>query len=670
MSAGVTPQSVDFLRTASAAQIFQAAGVVAAVGLVVVDANPDKISPDSAGRTVSLINPQAGRLLGIDPATVLGQAIGALPAGPRQSLEAILRVGAGLEQQAAGEAVWREAVALPAGQRLEVSVRWHPDGAAVYSLRRMDGQSAAPNEAEDRLGMMATSLPGLVFQRIRRSDGQLEYPFFSDGVRDALGYAPSEMRVTPDGCLGCLHWADRDEYMARVRMSALDLEPYSETLRAVTRDGQVRWLSGSARPERMENGDILWDCVLIDVTDRMRAEQRLNMIMDHAADGILTFDDDGCIELVNAAVGRIFGYRPQELQGRSVFLLMPDREATRYREALATYLDSGDGWIVSSGAHELEARRQDGTLFPVELTVSEVTTEGHRTFVAVLRDITQRKQTEARLHASEHRLSTIAGNLKGLVFQASADSGAGLAFTYASDGCRDLLGVLPEDLVADPQVFLSLIGAVDQDRYRQALSQSADRLEPLELDLYLQSRSGIGYWVRLWATPRTDGTGAVVWDGVALDVTDRKRIEEELTFLAYYDPLTRLGNRALFHDHFTGARSHADQTRSMAAVVFLGLDRFAMINAACGHDIGDQVLREVAGRLAAWWARAGQCTGPEETSLLSCCPDCRMRMPCPCGCLFCRRLLPCRSLWAGLTLTSPCLWGLPCIRAMVWMPKY
>lgn len=597
MRAGLSSRSADFLKHASTAEIFQAAGVVASVGLVVVDAT----------RTVTLINPQAGRLLGVDPARILGSRIDALPPSERESLSALAAVPAD-DAGKTGDPD-RGTVLLPGAEDggagiLDVSVQVQgrgEDAVHVFTLRRVDGMDPARPEqsggaaAEDRLGMLATGLPGLVFHRVMHPDGRIEYPFFSGGVRDALGYAPSEMRVTPDGCLGCLHWADRDEYMDRIRWSAIDLTPYSETVRAVTRDGKIRWLSGTARPERMETGEIRWDCVLIDVSERMLAEQRLSMIMDHAADGILTFDDLGTIELINVAAARVFGLPEEALQGQSVFSLMPDPQAGEYRQALAGHIERGGGWIIGAGPHEMTVQRRNGHLIPVELTVSEVFSAGQRTFVAVVRDITHRKETEARLHATEHRLLSITENLQGMVFQMRAVPGKdGGRFVYASDGCRDLLGVLPDDLVLDPQVFQSLMEPDQAATFVQALEQSAERFDPLELDLFLQARSGIGHWVRFLATPRVTQDGQVMWDGVALDVTDRKRVEDELTFLAYYDPLTRLGNRALFLDRFPAARADADHNRSMVAVLMLGLDRFTMINTTCGHDVGDQVLRQVA----------------------------------------------------------------------------
>lgn len=159
-------------------------------------------------------------------------------------------------------------------------------------------------------------------------------------MRDVLGYDPDAIRITRDGCLDAIHWADRDGYMEALRRSARTLGSYTEEFRAITADGEVKWLSGTARADRMPNGDIMWDGVLIDVTDRIRAEQRLEMIMDHAADCIVTISQDGIIETVNAATSRAFGWSEQELVGRNFGTLMTESERVRHNAFMEQYVNT------------------------------------------------------------------------------------------------------------------------------------------------------------------------------------------------------------------------------------------------------------------------------------------------------------------------------------------
>ncbi len=81
------------------------------------------------------------------------------------------------------------------------------------------------------------------------------------------------------------------------------------------------------------------------------------------------------------------------------------------------------------------------------------------------------------------------------------------------------------------------------------------------------------------------------------EIAERKRIEEKITYVAFHDVLTSLPNRMLFYDRLTLALAHAQRSKEMLAVMFLDLDRFKTINDTLGHTTGDQLLRDVAGKL-------------------------------------------------------------------------
>ena len=124
--------------------------------------------------------------------------------------------------------------------------------------------------------------------------------------------------------------------------------------------------------------------------------ERYRSVVDNIVDGIITIDERGTIESFNPAAEAIFGYSAGELIGLNVSLLMPEPFRSRHDQYLASYLHTGQKKIIGIG-REVEGRRRDGAVFPMELSVSEFRLGERRMFTGIVRDITRRKQLEAQL---------------------------------------------------------------------------------------------------------------------------------------------------------------------------------------------------------------------------------------------------------------------------------
>src|SRR5690349_2862549 len=101
------------------------------------------------------------------------------------------------------------------------------------------------------------------------------------------------------------------------------------------------------------------------------SEQRLRAILETAVEGIITIDERGLIESMNPAAVKIFGYEPSELIGKNVKLLMPSPYQEQHDHYIAKYRETGKAQIIGIG-REVSGRRKDGSIFPMDLSVSEV----------------------------------------------------------------------------------------------------------------------------------------------------------------------------------------------------------------------------------------------------------------------------------------------------------
>ncbi len=130
-----------------------------------------------------------------------------------------------------------------------------------------------------------------------------------------------------------------------------------------------------------------------DVRDR---EERLRAILETAVEGIITIDERGTIESFNPASEKIFGYEAAEVIGRNVNMLMPSPHREQHDGYLSNYRHTGHARIIGIG-REVSGRRKNGSLFPMDLSVSEVELADRRLFTGFVRDITQRKQLEREI---------------------------------------------------------------------------------------------------------------------------------------------------------------------------------------------------------------------------------------------------------------------------------
>jgi len=116
--------------------------------------------------------------------------------------------------------------------------------------------------------------------------------------------------------------------------------------------------------------------------------------MDTVIDGLIIIDAGGIIRSFNPAAVKIFGYQPEEVIGQNVKMLMPEPYHAEHDGYLANYRSTKQPKIIGIG-REVTAKRKDGSVFPIDLGVSEMLVDDTRMYVGIVRDITERKQQEA-----------------------------------------------------------------------------------------------------------------------------------------------------------------------------------------------------------------------------------------------------------------------------------
>jgi diguanylate cyclase (GGDEF)-like protein/PAS domain S-box-containing protein len=234
---------------------------------------------------------------------------------------------------------------------------------------------------------------------------------------------------------------------------------------------------------------------------------------------------------------------------------------------------------------------------------------------ALLLDQRRRDAVVRELDESERRRQAMAANLPGAVYRRVLTPQGALVYEYVSEGVFDIFGFSPEEAVSNPHAIFDMIVSHYRKDFIVAMESSAANLTPWSMDYCIERADGEERWLRDRAIPTRRDDGAIVWDGVAMDMTDQKQAEaelreanfnlqiaegerdkliEELRRLSDTDPLTGALNRRGLSAAAEHELKRAKRTGEPVAVIALDLDHFKRVNDTYGHDAGDKVLQESA----------------------------------------------------------------------------
>ncbi len=277
--------------------------------------------------------------------------------------------------------------------------------------------------------------------------------------------------------------------------------------------------------------------IFADITERVKTAEKLKqqaIAMAATTDGIAILTQEGYIYL-NQAHAQMFGYdSPEELLGKSWQILYDAEEIARFESEIRPILMQQGSW-----RGEATAKRKDGSKFFEELSLT-ITEDG--TIICICRDITQRKQAEValwqlkeeleqrveertrELRASESRLQRLAAIVVVVIFEFRLNPDGTRCFPYVSEGCRDIYELEPNNFI---QCF-DLVHGSDIASLNAAIAASARSLGRFEHEHRIITPSGAWKWVQAIGRPELQEDGTIIWDGLILDISDRKGQEVAL----------------------------------------------------------------------------------------------------------------------------------------------
>jgi len=325
---------------------------------------------------------------------------------------------------------------------------------------------------------------------------------------------------------------------------------------------------------------------------------------------IIATDLRGVITTFNAGAEQMLGFEAQEVLGHLTLEslhLAPELEARaaqlsailgkRIAPAQAMLVDSAD---AVHEAREWTLVRKDGSQLTVNMLATVLLDEhglwvGH---LAICLDVTEQKRAYEALAARDRLLKKLSAHVPGGIFQFILEPNNVSRFIYASDGIRDIYEIEPGVLQQDARKVFERIHPLDVERVRESIRLSTLQLSHWREEYRVQLPHRGLRWVRGEATPEELAGGGTLWHGYVSDISDLKRVEEELRALSITDSLTGIHNRRYFQDRLKAEMIRVKRASGALSVIMFDIDHFKRINDQHGHAVGDEVLKELCRRIS------------------------------------------------------------------------
>jgi diguanylate cyclase (GGDEF)-like protein/PAS domain S-box-containing protein len=319
------------------------------------------------------------------------------------------------------------------------------------------------------------------------------------------------------------------------------------------------------------------------------SEERLRTLVDNAPIVLFAFDRDGVVTHLEGSGLEPLGLRPGEAVGRSLFELSDD--SPKALQVLRRALE-GEAFQETIELRNL--------VFEVDFAPRRDARGAVLDVIGVATNVTDQRRAERAANQSEMRYRMLfEGNLAG-VYRTTLEG----KILDCNDSFAQIFGYSSRDEVLALPAWDFYLTAEDR---RASLARLKERRTLANHEQCLRRKDGSHVWVLENGSliEGTDGKPSLI-EGTVIDITERKRAEEQVKHLAFHDSLTGLPNRLLFNDRLRVAMVHANRYREKLAVLFLDIDRFKVINDSLGHPIGDELLRRIA-------ERVGGCIRQEDT---------------------------------------------------------
>lgn len=368
----------------------------------------------------------------------------------------------------------------------------------------------------------------------------------------------------------------------------------SKMLNFIDKEGQMRYYTATFSSLTSNDKIFAVFIILQEITSFIKQRRQLKTVshglqtfkdaITSAADVIFT-DTNGTILDINERVIENTGYRREELIGQNHSIFNSGYHETAFFETLWDTISKGEIW-----REEVCNRKKNGELYWIDSTIIPLKNEQGQIeqYLAVQYNISSKKKLMSEMYKIEQTFRAITENTNDFIVITNQ---AG-EIKYASPSYARKLGYQDDELINMP--YDCLLTSVSSKKWQGVIQQSRqDSIQEQKIELQLRSKNNTPIWTEGNYTISLDllnqDASEIVM--VSREITERKELEDRLTYLAYHDSLTQLGNRLKLYKNFPDMLERAKITNSSLALFYVDGDNFKQVNDVYGHDVGDEFLK-------------------------------------------------------------------------------
>ncbi|MCT7984891.1 PAS domain S-box protein [Laspinema sp. A4] len=383
-------------------------------------------------------------------------------------------------------------------------------------------------QSNTRYYNLAGNIPGMIYQFKRHPDGTFSCPYISPGCYKIYGIEAEAAMEDTSLLSEKIHLGDREQHTESITRSATTLEPWHSIWRIIVA-GQIKWVQGDANPEKQPDGSILWDGLVVDISDRKQAEEELRqseerwqLALQGNNDGIWDWNLKTNEAFFSSRWKEILGYEDHELLNHSntwVSRIHP-HDGSWVMQAIKEHFYGQTSYFATE--HRLRCKN-DTYKWVLARGQALWDVAGHPIrMVGSITDITDRKLAEEALAESERKYRDLVETSQEMIFSMNSQG----YFTFVNQAVKEIYGYEPEDMIGHhfsefkPSEYKN--NNPDQAAFDEIVAgHSLSQYETIDI-----AKDGRPIYLLINAISRQDAQGNLLGlTGTASDITQRKQAE-------------------------------------------------------------------------------------------------------------------------------------------------